>query len=73
MDYNVLYATLVGRVDTVLAFLDRMIEDKNFDCVHILQVRRMLQDALMEAEERYIEAEERRADSLIVLPHKDPP
>ncbi len=73
MDYNVLYATLVGRVDTVLAFLDRMIEDKNFDWVHILQVRRMLQDALMEAEERYIEAEERRADSLIVLPHKDPP
>ncbi len=73
MDYNVLYATLVWRVDTVLAFLDRMIEDKNFDWVHILQVRRMLQDALMEAEERYIEAEERRADSLIVLPHKDPP
>ena len=63
-----IYATLVGQVDDALIILDRMAEQQSFNWYHVIQVRKMLKDALLEAENAYIEADEAADNRLIVLP-----
>ena len=64
-----IYATLFGRVDNVITILDDMEKRHEFDWFHVNQVTEMLKAALLEAEEAYIEADEAKANSpVIVLP-----
>ena len=68
MDYKILYATLVGRVDKTVTALENIAEQQAFDWFHVVQVTEMLKTALLEAEEAYIKAAEEMAGSLIILP-----
>lgn len=66
--YKKLYATLVGRVDNAITILERMAEQQTFDWFHVAQVTELLKNALLEAEEAYIEADEKADHGLILLP-----
>ena len=66
---KVSYATLIGRVDSTITYLEQMTAQQTFDWFHIVQVSEMLKAALLEAEEQYIEADDEPA--LIVLPPRD--
>lgn len=68
-DIAKIYATLVGRVDNAITVLERMTEQQTFDWFHIAQVTELLKNALLEAEEAYIEADEQADHGLILLPH----
>ena len=57
--YPRLYATLAGRVDSVLHYIaGDMLAANACDRTHTLHVAQALKDALLEAEETYLEAEE---------------
>lgn len=66
--YKKLYATLVGRVDNAITILERMAEQQTFDWFHVAKVTELLKNALLEAEEAYIEADEKADHGLILLP-----
>lgn len=69
MDYKVLYATLAGRVDETVSYLEHMTEQQTFDWFHVACVMDMLKSALLEAEEYYINSTETEPDTpLIILP-----
>lgn len=64
-----LYATLVGRVDEAITLLEQMADEQTFDWFHLMQATELLKNALLEAEERYIEqAGEEPGARLIILP-----
>ena len=64
-----IYATLVGRVDEAITLLEQMAEEQTFDWFHLIQVTELLKNALLEAEEGYIElAVEEPDSSLTDLP-----
>ena len=52
MDYKKLYAYLMGEVDEALTLLD------TGNLLHVPKVREMLQNALLTAEEMYLDATE---------------
>ncbi len=58
-----LYATLVGRVDEAITLLEQMAEEQTFDWFHLIQVTELLKNALLEAEEQYIELTVEEPDS----------
>ena len=64
------YATLVGRVDEAITRLESMTERQTFDWFHVQQVKELLKNALLEAEEQYIE-EAGNPPALILLPPTD--
>ena len=55
MLHQPLYATLVGRVDEAITLLEQMADEQTFDWSHLMQATELLKNALLEAEERYIE------------------
>ena len=50
-----LYAYLVGQVDEAITVLENIIAEQAFDVDHAVQVKRMLEKALLKAEDMYIE------------------
>ena len=62
-----LYAYLAGQVDSALIDLDAMIASGMFDWGRTVRVQEKLKQALLECEERYIEAGE-APPALIMLP-----
>ena len=62
-----LYAHLAGQVDDALTELDSMIADGAFDWRHTVRVYEKLKSALLECEERYIDAED-APPPLVMLP-----
>ena len=49
------YATLAGRVDEAITRLESMTERQTFDWFHVQQVKELLKNALLEAEEQYLQ------------------
>lgn len=67
--HQYLYAALVGQVDEAITCLEQMAEEQTFDWFHLMQVTELLKNALLEAEETYIEqAGEEPGARLIILP-----
>lgn len=69
--YRKLYATLAGRIDTAITCLEDMIDQRTFDWARTIQVKELLQTALLEAEDIYVSAEDEPPPKLIVLEGKD--
>lgn len=62
-----LYATFVGRIDEAITCLEDMIDQQTFDWVRTIQVKELLQAALLEAEELFVSTEEEPPPKIIVL------
>ena len=70
--YPKLYATLLGRVDMAVDYLEDMIDRRAFDWARTIQVTELLKTALLEAEEIYLSAKEMEPPKLIILsPEED--
>ena len=57
--YEQLYAYLVGQVDDTLQYLSQVLTQRTFDFAHVDHAAEMLRNALLTAEDRYVEAGER--------------
>lgn len=67
--HQYLYAALVGQVDEAITRLEQMAEEQTFDWFHLMQVTELLKNALLEAEDKYIEQAGEEPDArLIILP-----
>lgn len=53
-----LYAYLVGQVDDTLQYLSQVLTERTFDFAHVDHAAEMLRNALLTAEDRYVEAGE---------------
>ena len=53
-----MYATLVGRIDTTLNFMEECLLHLSCDWNTMNQAAKQLRDALLEAEEIYLDAED---------------
>lgn len=56
--YRKMYATLAGRIDTTLNFMEECLLHQNCDWGTMNQAAKQLRDALLEAEETYLAAED---------------
>ena len=56
--YRKMYATLVGRIDTTLNFMEESLLHRNCDWESMNQAAKQLRVALLEAEEIYLDAED---------------
>ncbi|MBD5149670.1 MAG: hypothetical protein HDT18_04715 [Oscillibacter sp.] len=56
--YRKMYATLAGRIDTTLNFMEECLLHQNCDWKNMNQAAKKLKDALLEAEEMYLDAED---------------
>lgn len=58
VEYNKLYATLLGRTDAALTFLEKSLDEGTCDREHMQAAAALLRSAIAEVEDLYLEESE---------------